>query len=62
VHAYLGYPAPWTWYQIQADSFASGAFATGTGEMFSQTINREDGRRAEARRNIAGSIIGFTCA
>jgi hypothetical protein len=47
VHAYLGYPAPWMMYQIQADSFARGAFANGTGEMFSQTINWEAGRRAE---------------
>jgi hypothetical protein len=47
VHAYLGYLAPWMMYQIQADSFARGAFANGTGEMFSQTINWEDGQRAE---------------
>jgi hypothetical protein len=38
---------PWMLYQIQADSFPRGAFANGKGEMFSQTVDWEDGRRAE---------------
>ncbi|HKI10654.1 MAG TPA: hypothetical protein VKA02_00975 [Candidatus Acidoferrum sp.] len=39
VYGYLGYPTAWFMYQLQADSFAHGAFVNGTGEMFSETTN-----------------------
>jgi hypothetical protein len=41
VFGYLGYPTAWMMYQLQADAFAHGAFVSGTGEMFSQTVNWE---------------------
>ena len=39
VYGYLGYPTAWFMDRLQGDVFAHGAFATGTGEMFSQTAN-----------------------
>ena len=39
VYGYLGYPTAWMMYQLQNDSYAHGAFASGTGEMFSQPLN-----------------------
>lgn len=39
VYGYLGYPTAWFMFQLQADSFAHGAFVNGTGEMFSETKN-----------------------
>jgi hypothetical protein len=41
VYGYLGYPTAWFMYQLQGDSFAHGAFVSGTGEMFSETTNWE---------------------
>lgn len=41
VYGYLGYPTAWLMYQLQGDSYAHGAFVSGTGEMFSQTKNWE---------------------
>ena len=41
VFGYLGYPTAWMMYQLQADTVARGAFVSGTGEMFSQTVNWE---------------------
>ena len=40
------------------DGFARGALANGTGEMFWQTINGEDGWRAEP----VATSQAFTCA
>lgn len=39
VYGYLGYPTAWFMDQLQGDSFAHGAFVSGTGEMFSETTN-----------------------
>jgi hypothetical protein len=41
VFGYLGYPTAWMMYQLQGDAVAHGAFVSGTGEMFSQTVNWE---------------------
>jgi len=41
VYGYLGYPTAWLMFQLQGDSFAHGAFVSGTGEMFSETKNWE---------------------
>jgi len=41
VFGYLGYPTAWMMYQLQGDAVAHGAFVSGTGEMFSQTLNWE---------------------
>ena len=41
VFGYLGYPTAWMMYQLPADAVARGAFVSGTGEMFSQTVNWE---------------------
>jgi hypothetical protein len=41
VYGYLGYPTAWMMFQLQNDSYAHGAFVSGTGEMFSQTLNWE---------------------
>jgi len=37
----LGYPTAWFMDQLQGDSYAHGAFVSGTGEMFSETTNWE---------------------
>jgi hypothetical protein len=39
VYGYLGYPTAWLMYQLQGDSYAHGAFVSGTGEMFSEIKN-----------------------
>ena len=39
VYGYLGYPTAWFMFQLQADSFAHGAFVNGTGEMFTESTN-----------------------
>jgi len=39
VYGYLGYPTAWFMYQLQADTYAKGAFTNGTGEMFFETKN-----------------------
>jgi len=41
VYGYLGYPTAWFMYQLQNDTYAHGAFVSGTGEMFSETKNWE---------------------
>jgi hypothetical protein len=41
VYGYLGYPTAWFMDQLQGDTFAHGAFVSGTGEIFSQTTNWE---------------------
>lgn len=41
VYGYLGYPTAWFMFQLQGDPVARGAFANGTGEMFSETTNWE---------------------
>ncbi len=41
VYGYLGYPTAWLMFQLQADSFAHGAFVNPTGEMFTETTNWE---------------------
>ena len=41
VFGYLGYPTAWMMFQLQGDAVARGAFVSGTGEMFSQTVNWE---------------------
>jgi hypothetical protein len=41
VYGYLGYPTAWMMFQLQADSYAHGAFVTGTGEIFTETKNWE---------------------
>jgi hypothetical protein len=40
-YGYLGCPPAWLMDQLQGDSYAHGAFLSGTGEMFSETKNRE---------------------
>jgi hypothetical protein len=47
VFGYLGYPTAWMMFQLQGDAVAHGAFVSGTGEMFSQTVNWE---------HVAGNI------
>ena len=39
VYGYLGYPTAWMMFQLQNDSYAKGAFVSGTGEIFSETAN-----------------------
>ncbi|HTT32456.1 MAG TPA: hypothetical protein VMH48_02540 [Methylomirabilota bacterium] len=39
VYGYLGYPTAWMMFQLQSDSYAHGAFVSGTGEIFSETTN-----------------------
>lgn len=41
VYGYLGYPTAWFMFQLQADTYAHGAFVNGSGEMFSETMNWE---------------------
>lgn len=41
VYGYLGYPTAWLMDTLQGDTYAHGAFVTGTGEIFSQTKNWE---------------------
>jgi hypothetical protein len=40
-YGYLGYPTAWFMDQLQGDTFAHGAFVSGTGEMFLETTNWE---------------------
>ena len=39
VYGYLGYPTAWMRFQLQNDSYAHGAFVSGSGEIFSETKN-----------------------
>ena len=41
VYGYLGYPTAWLMAQLQGDTYAAGAFTTGTGEIFFETANWE---------------------
>ena len=41
VYGYLGYPTAWMMAQLQGDTYAAGAFAKGSGEIFSETTNWE---------------------
>jgi hypothetical protein len=41
VYGYLGYPTAWFMDQLQGDTYAHGAFISGTGEIFFQTTNWE---------------------
>jgi hypothetical protein len=40
-YGYLGYPTAWMMAQLQGDTYARGAFITGSGEIFSETHNWE---------------------
>jgi hypothetical protein len=39
VYGYLGYPTAWLMDRLQGDTYAHGAFITGTGELFHETTN-----------------------
>ena len=41
VYGYLGYPTAWMMARLQGDTYAAGAFANGSGEIFSETTNWE---------------------
>jgi hypothetical protein len=41
VYGYLGYPTAWMMAQLQGDTYAAGAFANRSGEIFSETTNWE---------------------
>lgn len=41
VYGYLGYPTAWLMDTLQGDTYAHGAFVSGTGEIFSQSKNWE---------------------